>query len=180
MPDQIRYAKIRFYSMYGLLGGPFPCGLYYSAGLDVLAKKLRALGPDIETLPAFGWSQWKTVAADIGKQPDETRIVICGHSMGANQAAAAAAALRDRTVDLIAAFDPTMWYPVCDLGANVRRALWFHGTSPFSPLGHGRLRAGAGFTGRLEKFGVASRHENIDDNKDLHAIVLAAVRALRG
>ena len=171
-------AKIRCYSMYGLIGGPFPYGLYYSRGLDVLAKKIRALDSNIEMLPSFGFSEWKRIVADIKRQPRETKIVIFGHSMGANQAAAAAAALGERRVGLIAAFDPTIWYPVENLGANVGRALWFRGTSIFSPFGHGRLKAGADFKGKLERFDVGERHENIDDNEDLHRIVLAAVKEL--
>jgi pimeloyl-ACP methyl ester carboxylesterase len=164
--------------MYGLIGGPFPYGFYYSGGLDALAKKIRALDPGIEMLPTFGFSEWRRIVADIKKQPEETRIVVYGHSMGANQAAAAAAALGERTVDLVAAFDPTIWYPVEDLGANVRRAFWFRGTNMFSPFGHGRLKAGASFKGKLEKFETGDRHENIDDNEKLHAIVLDAIRAL--
>lgn len=171
-------AKIRCYAMYGLIGGPFPYGFYYSRGLDVLAEKIRKLGTDIEVLPSFGFSQWRAIVADIKKQPDDVRIFIFGHSMGANQAAAAAAKLGRRKVDLIAAFDPTIWYPVEDLGANVGRALWFRGTSIFSPFGHGRLKAGADFKGRLERFDVSDRHENIDDNEKLHGIVLDAVRTL--
>lgn len=169
---------IRCYAMYGLIGGPFPRGLYYSGGLDVLANELRRLGPAVEVLPTFGWSQWKEIVADVREQPAGTKIVICGHSMGANQAAAAAAALKGRAVDLIAAFDPTIWYPTASLGANVRRALLFHGTSLLSPFGHGLLKSAADFAGKLERFDVGDRHEKIDDNEDLHAIVLGAVRAL--
>lgn len=171
-------AKIRCYSMYGLIGGPFPYGLYYSRGLDVLAEKIRALDPNIEMLPSFGFGEWKSIVADIKKQPNDTRIVIFGHSMGANQAAAAAATLSDRRVDLIAAFDPTIWYPVENLGANVSRALWFRGTNIFSPFGHGRLKAGADFKGKLERFDIGARHEDIDDSEKLHAIVLGAIREL--
>lgn len=144
----------------------------------MLAEKIRALGSNIEMLPSFGFSEWKSIVADIKKQPDDARIVIFGHSMGANQAAAAAAELGKRAVDLIAAFDPTIWYPVEDLGANVGRALWFRGTNIFSPFGHGRLKAGVDFKGELERFDIGERHENIDDNEDLHAIVLDAVRKL--
>src|SRR5581483_11014898 len=150
---------------------------YYSGGLDVLAKKIRALGPQIEMLPTFGFSEWRKIAKDIRRQPPETRIVIYGHSMGANQTTAAAAA-GERCVDLIAAFDPTVWYPTDDLGANVRRAICFRGTNIFSPVGHGTLKAGPGFSGKLEKFDVGDRHELIDDNEKLHAVVLDAVRGL--
>jgi predicted alpha/beta-hydrolase family hydrolase len=76
----------------------------------VLAAKLRKLSREIEVPPSFGFSQWRKIVADIKKQPDETRIFISGHSMGANQASAAAAMLGTRKVDLIAAFEPTIWY----------------------------------------------------------------------
>lgn len=165
--------------MYGLIGGPFPFGLYYSRGLDVLADKIRALKADIEVLPTFGFSEWKKIAADIPKQPKETGIVIYGHSMGANQAAAVARAVGQRNIDLLIAFDPTIWYPVKHLGTNVRHALWFHGTNFFSVAGHGRLKAGPHFEGKLEKFSIAKRHEIIDDHEKLHDIVLKRVAGLR-
>ncbi|SRR5579885_737166 len=170
--------EIRVYGMYGLLGGPFPYGFYYSAGLDVLGKKIRALGPHIEVLPTFGFSEWKKIVDDAKRKPQETRIVIYGHSMGANLAAAAAKALAPRPVDLLVAFDPTVWYPVETLGANIRRAIWAHGTNVFSPFGHGRVSPGAGFRGEFKRIDVGDRHELIDDNEKLHAIVLEAVRAL--
>ncbi len=175
MPNQIR-----FYVMYGLIGGPLPYGLNYSAGLDVLAEGIRALGQNVSVLPAFGWSEWKKIVSDIRKQLESTRIVICGHSMGANQTAAVAAALGDSAVDLVAAFDPTIWYPVRDLGANVKRAICFHSTNVFSPFGHGKLKPGADFHGRLETFDTNDRHENVDDNLRLHAITIDAVRELIG
>jgi alpha-beta hydrolase superfamily lysophospholipase len=170
--------KVLCYGMYGLTGGPFPYGFYYSAGLDVLGKKIRALGPHIEVLPTFGFSEWKTIVDDAKRQPEETRIVIYGHSMGANLAAAAANRLGSRPVDLLVAFDPTIWYPSESLGANVRRAIWVHGTNIFSPFGHGRLNPGADFRGEFKRIDVGDRHELIDDNEKLHAIVLEAVRAL--
>lgn len=170
-------AKVRCYGMYGLIGGPFPYGLYYSGGMDTLAKKIRALGANFEVPPTFGFGQWRAIARDIRAQPDETRIAIYGHSMGANLAPAAAARAK-RRVDLVVAFDPTVWYPVAEIGANVARAISFHGTSFVSLVGHGELKAGAGFKGRIEKFKTADRHEVIDDNEKLHAIVLDAVRAL--
>jgi pimeloyl-ACP methyl ester carboxylesterase len=164
--------------MYGLIGGPLPYGLNYSAGLDVLSECIRGLGPNFMALPTFGWSEWRKIVSDIREQSIDTRIVICGHSMGANQTAAVAAAVGGRAIDLIAAFDPTIWYPVRDLGANVKRAICFHSTNIFSPFGHGRLRAGENFRGKLETFDTDDRHENIDDNLQLHRVTIDAVREL--
>lgn len=161
--------------MYGLIGGPFPYGLYYSRGLDVLAGKLRKLGANIEVLPSFGFSQWRAIVADIKKQPVDTRIVIFGHSMGANRTAAAAAALGNRTVDLIAAFDPTIWYPSQPIGSNVNEVLWFHGTNIFSVAGHGKLRTTSQFEGSFKRININKRHERIDDCHELHEIVIDRV-----
>ncbi len=104
--------------MYGLIGGPFPYGFYYSAGLDVLAGKLRSISPDVEVLPTFGWSEWKNIVRHIKKQPADVKIVIAGHSMGANQVTAIAKALPAREVTLIAAFDPTVWFPIRPITKN--------------------------------------------------------------
>jgi hypothetical protein len=84
----------------------------------------------------------------------------------------------ERRIDLIVAFDPTVWYPTEALGANVKRAISFRGTNILSPVGHGTLRAGSGFAGKLERFDVPDRHEIIDDNEDLHATVIEVVSAL--
>lgn len=171
-------AKVRCYAMYGLIGGPFPYGLYYSAGLDLLGKKLRKLGPDVEVLPTFGWSEWKKIVRDINRRPTNERIVIYGHSMGANQLSAITRRISSRAVDLVAAFDPTIWYPIPKFGDNVRHLIWFKGKNIFSLAGHGQIRTTATFNGSFEKHDVCDRHEKIDDNTDLHGIVLRAVKGL--
>jgi hypothetical protein len=40
---------VRAFLIYGLIGGPFPYGLGYSLGLDVLRDKLRAMGIEAST-----------------------------------------------------------------------------------------------------------------------------------
>lgn len=165
--------------MYGLIGGPFPYGLYYSAGLDVLADKLRSIGSHVEVLPTFGWSEWRNIVRDMKKQPADAKIILAGHSMGANQLTAITNALPAREVALIAAFDPTVWFPIQPIGSNVKQALWFRSTSFLSPAGHGRLKTGTDFSGRMERFDSTDRHENIDDNSDFHEIVVRAVCRLR-
>ena len=168
---------IRCYSMYGLMGGPFPYGLYYSAGLDLLSAKLKKLGPNIDIRPAVGWSKWKIITRDLADTNADTGIVLYGHSMGANQLFEVAAK-SPRKIDLIAAFDPTFWYPIQRIGGNVRHVIWFRGTSFFSPFGHGRVRTKADFQGKFEKYNVRVRHERIDDQKDLHSIIIRAVQML--
>lgn len=59
--------------------------MYYSAGLDILADKLRAIGPQIEVSPTISWSQWRKIVRAVKKLSPETHIVIYGNSMGANK-----------------------------------------------------------------------------------------------
>ena len=170
--------KVRCYAMYGLIGGPFPYGLYYSAGLDVLADKLRAIGPQVEVSPTFDWSQWRKIVRAVKQLPPETRVVIYGHSMGANKLTAVSRALGNRTIDIIAAFDPTIWYPIRRVGANVERVIWFRGKNSFSIAGHGRLKPSSKFNGRFEKYDARDRHEKVDDNREFHEKVVFAVSSL--
>ena len=163
--------------MYGLIGGPFPYGLYYSAGLDLLSAKLKKLGPNIDVRPAVDWSKWKRIAHDLPSVNADTGIVLYGHSMGANQLFEIAAK-SPRVIDLIAAFDPTFWYPARKVGNNVRHVIWFRGTSLFSPFGHGQVKAKSNFQGKFEKYNVRERHEKIDDREDLHSIIIRAVEML--
>jgi alpha-beta hydrolase superfamily lysophospholipase len=163
--------------MYGLVGGPFPYGFYYSAGLDVLGRKLREIAPTIQVLPTFGFSEWKKIAADIERQSSDTRIVVYGHSMGANLCTFVAASV-NKPVDLIAAFDPTVWYPRKRIGRNVRHVIWFRGCSLLSIAGHGDLKVKSNYMGKFDRYDIRRRHETIDDNQDLHRIVIQAVRKL--
>ena len=171
-------AVTKCYAMYGLIGGPFPFGFYYSAGLDALGKRLKKIGPKVQVLPTFGFSEWRRIARDIQHQPEDTRIVIYGHSMGANQCMAVAAAVRGRRIDLIAAFDPTFWYPRKSVGANIQHLIWFRGTSLISIAGHGNIETNSKFAGRFDRYDVRQRHEKIDDDPELHAIVISAVEKL--
>jgi hypothetical protein len=164
--------------MYGLIGGPLPFGLYYSAGLDALGKKLRRLGPTVEVLPSFGSSESKKIISDILVQPLHTRVVLYGHSMGANQLTFVARKIGKRGIALFAAFDPTIWYPTQKLEANVKDVIWFRGMSPFSIPGHGRINIGTTFSGTFQKINTWKRHERIDDIRAFHEIIITRVRRL--
>lgn len=164
--------------MYGLIGGPFPYGLYYSRGLDVLGEKLKNCELDIDVLPTFGWNEWKKIVRDINHLTSDVKVVIYGHSMGANLTTRIAHALKDRPISLIAAFDPTIWYPSYAVGANVSSLIWFHGISRLSIAGHGQIRLKEDFEGTYKKINVPQRHEIIDDNAALHEIVLNAVMSI--
>lgn len=160
---------VRAYVMYGLGGAIF------SSGMNVLASQLRKIGavvPDV-----YRWTQWRDIVSDIEKTPADAKIIIAGHSMGANAATWIAEATR-RQISLIAAYDPTIWAEVTPLGRNVAKAINFHGVSWFSLVGHAQLSVSAGFKGELKTFNTSDRHEIIDDDNGLHAITVAEVKKL--
>lgn len=165
------------FGMKGLLGYPPPWGFDYSAGMDVLAAKLRAAGAEDGGM--YGWTEWRSVVAKIQAVPLGKLIMIYGHSMGANQAAACAAAMKC-SVALIAGYDPTVWYACPALGPNVKRAICFHGTNWANIVGHQLYRVADPKATKLEEYDTSTIHQNIDDEARLHGITVQAAREIMG
>ena len=87
-------SRIRVYSWYGYIGAPFPHGLGYSRGLDVLGDKLAAL-PGVTVAPTHAnWLSQSKVAADARAHPSARKVCI-GHSMGVYAITRLAARARD-------------------------------------------------------------------------------------
>lgn len=111
------------------------------------------------------------------------RLVLIGHSMGADAALKVAVRLQASrvTLPLVICFDPTSFRLVFGppaVPANVVRALCFY--QKISPLGRGMLKAAPGFKGALIQERVATIHSAVDDDPALHARVLDEVRAMQG
>ena len=174
---------IRVYSWYGYIGAPFPRGVGYSRGLDVLGDKLAALPGVIVNPTHANWLSQSKVAADARAHPSALKVCI-GHSMGVYAITRLAARARDIAWDLMIAFEPPPGYT--SLGAfrcpplhgNVRRAICFRSTRWLNPLGHGRLEAAPDFHGELTEIPRPVLHHRIAADDDAHRICLAAVRAL--
>lgn len=170
----------RVFGFYGFLGAPFPWGFGYSTGIDTLGTKLASIGCLVAK--TMGWTEWKKVSAVASN--NIRPIVLVGHSMGANACTWIAEAMPNVIVDLLIAFDPepgigtlgTM--PCSPLGANVRKAVLFHGTNYWNPVGHGYLTKGDKFRGELQEYNSSDLHAAIDDDTELHKICLDAVRKL--
>jgi len=168
---------VRVYPLYGFLGAPFPWGFGFSTGIDVLGEKLKKLGVAVRATK--GWTEWTQHVDDIKAQPAKTRIVLIGHSMGANATTWIAQALPAREIALIGAFDcEYKSAPPVPLGANVKKAVCFYGTNWWNPIGHGQLKAGAGFTGALQNIPTNLTHADIDDDAGMHGVIVAAVKSL--
>src|SRR5690606_20594814 len=139
---------IRAFLIYGLVGGPFPYGLGYSLGLDVLRDKLRGAGIAASThvegviLPHTNVPSLAAQALDAARAGQ--RIMLLGHSMGADAAVKIAARLGQQClgVDLLIGFDPTK-FACPSVPRNVRRALCFYQKEFGDILGRGRFRPAA-------------------------------------
>ena len=175
--------SIRIYPFYGFIGAPFPRGIGYSRGLDVLGAKLAAL-PGVTMLP--GKANWLTQGAFIrdARRHPQARKVVIGHSMGVYAATRMAAKARDIAFDLVIAFEPvpaygTLWlFPCAPLHANVKNAICFRSTVWLNPIGHGRLRKARDFTGDLQTVGIRRLHQNVVNDLAAHEMCVDAVRKL--
>lgn len=184
MSDTIRGTPLRAFLIHGLAGGrPF----YFSAGLDGLARKLRAQGvtASVHAQGSFlrPYGEVGAIAqAALAMAGKGARPVLIGHSMGADAALKVAVRLDAArvAVPLVVCFDPTSFsllFGPPPVPNNVARALSFY--QKISPLGRGILKAAPGFRGALIQERVATIHSAIDDDPALHARVLTEVKALQ-
>jgi hypothetical protein len=174
---------VRAFLIYGLIGGPFPYGLGYSLGLDVLRDKLRALGVNASTHVEGVVIPHTNVRGLTGQARDAARsgqkLLLLGHSMGADAAAKIACRLAgdEIPVDLLIGFDPTKF--ACPyIPANVKRAVCFYQKEFAEFLGRGQFHPAADFTGACMNERVPYRHKVMDDAVELHDRVLAEARKL--
>ncbi|NWG26796.1 MAG: hypothetical protein HXY30_20650 [Pseudorhodoplanes sp.] len=175
--------RIRGYAIRGLAGGP---PLYFSRGMDTLADRLKALGVTC-SVHAQGWllhpyGNVGTILADALQAAQAgARIVLIGHSMGADAALKVAVRLGENkiAVPLVVCFDPTSFRALLGpppVPPNVGCALNFY--QKVDPVGRGTLRAAPGFRGRLIQERHDQAHVTLDDDPKLHARVVAEVKTL--
>lgn len=166
--------KLKIYIMYGL------GGRMWSAGMeDNLAKKLRALSKDIDVPPTYGWGSYDAITADInGKVALGTKVAVIGHSMGGNAATWIANSAR-RAINLLVAYDPTVWSSVQPIPSRVKTAIGIHGNDFWSFVGKAYLaKASGNTTTKLTTIETSDPHVAIDDDNALHAKTIAAVKEL--
>lgn len=178
-----RMPGVRVYSWYGYIGAPFPRGVGYSRGLDVLGERLAAL-PGVAVAPTHAnWLSQSKAAADARSHPAARKVCI-GHSMGVYAITRLAARARDVVWDLMIAFEPAPGYTslgafVCPpLGRNVRRAICFRSTNWLNPIGHGRLHTAPDFVGELRTIALPVLHHRIAADAGAHDVCIEAVRSL--
>jgi pimeloyl-ACP methyl ester carboxylesterase len=176
-------SPVRAFLIYGLIGGPFPYGLGYSLGLDVLRDKLRAIGIDATT-HVEGVVIPHTNVRSLAHQAEvavraSKKLLLLGHSMGADAAVQIACRLAEKNLpaDLLVGFDPTK-FACRDVPPNVKRALCFYQKEFGDWLGRGQFSPASGFKGECLNERVPYRHKKMDDAVELHERVLAEARKL--
>lgn len=155
-------APVRVYVMYGQ-------GSYVtSPGMVTLANRIKALGGTVVT--RHPWRRYGDVVSGIRRLPADQRIVVIGYSLGANATTWVSNAVPKRTIDLMVAYDPSIWAVVQPAGRNVKRMLLYHNNGP-APWGHARI-AGP----QVETTETWLPHLGVDLSAKLHAKTLAALR----
>lgn len=170
----LKESKVKVYVMYGLGDRAFSAGME-----DSLAVNLRKLR-NVECPPTVSWTEWRSIVEDIAKQPLDTKIAIIGHSMGGNACTWIQNAAR-RSIDLLVAYDPTVWSSMLPLEPRVKNAILYHDNN-FNPLtnsvGHANLTTVSGWHGKLSVYQTEDAHVLVDDDMTLHARTINAVKSL--
>jgi pimeloyl-ACP methyl ester carboxylesterase len=184
MNEQAPKHGVRAFLIYGLIGGPFPYGFGYSLGLDVLRDKLIAAGikasSHVEGVVFPHTNVPRLSALAIKAARAGNRILLLGHSMGADAAVKIAIRLgREKlAVDLLIGLDPTKF--ACPrVPANVARAICFYQKEFGDYLGRGRFSPALDFAGECENERVPFGHKVMDDAPELHDRILAEAGKLQ-
>lgn len=149
----------------------------FSTGLDNIAGELNAKGISAQ---AIGHTAWRTTVSKIIQEHNAnkaSRVVLVGHSQGANNVIdmARALAAHNVRVDLLVTLVPLMQNPV---PANVVRAINYYQ----SPGWGAPITPGPGFHGELFNIDVADDwtilHISIDKSARIHADIWREIAAL--
>jgi hypothetical protein len=164
------HAETRVYLLRGWFG-------VFSTGLDRMAEELRGKGIKAE---AIGHTSWKSTVSKVVKDRaagKADRLVLVGHSQGANNVIDMARELETHNVpvDLLITLAPFLQDPV---PSNVVRALNYYQ----SPGWGTPLTADRGFKGELSNIDIGSDlgtfHINIDKSPRVQAEVVGTIAAL--
>jgi predicted esterase len=149
----------------------------FSTGMDTIADQLKSKGIRAE---AMGHLYWRSAVEKILKERESgqtSRLVLIGHSQGANNIIDMAKELEKHnvSVDLLITLVPWLQNPV---PANVVRAVNYYQ----SPGWGSPLEGEPNFKGQIDNINIASDvgtlHITIDKTAKIQAAVVAEVLAL--
>jgi len=149
----------------------------FSTGLDNMAEQLKAQGIDVEVA---GHLYWSTVVKKILSERSSgqtRRLVLIGHSQGANNVIDIARELQSHgvTVDLLVTISP-FWQKA--IPANVVKAIDY-----YQAPGWGQpLEADAGFHGKINNVNLVGdlsvTHVTMDKSQKIQAEIVHEIAAL--
>lgn len=146
----------------------------FSLGMNTLAAKLQSRGI---SAVVTNYTEWRSLADEIAagyKAGRRGPIVLMGHSFGADAAMEMGEYLGRQGVPvaLIVPFDGTSSHAA---SANVARVLNLYKSPGVE------ITRGPGFRGQLTNYYITDpnvTHSDVDDLPNLHAMVIARIRAL--
>jgi hypothetical protein len=140
-------------------------GRITSLGMVSLASRIEALGVKVTT---HGWKYPDIVAQSIHELPSSERVAIIGYSLGANATTWISNKV-NRKINLIVAYDPSVWSPIEAAGRNVERLLLYH-NSGINFLGKARIPGP-----QVETTEINMSHIFVDYSEALHLKTLAGI-----
>jgi alpha-beta hydrolase superfamily lysophospholipase len=149
----------------------------FSTGMDSIAEQLRSKGIRAEAMSHLAWKSTVDKIVQERESGQSSRLVLIGHSQGANNAIDMARELDKRgvPVDLIITLVPWLQNPV---PANVVRAVNYYQ----APGWGSPLTAEPGFRGEIDNRNIAgdwgTLHITIDKTPKIQEAVIAEVLGL--
>jgi hypothetical protein len=141
-------------------------GRITSLGMVSLADRIAALGIETST---HSWGYPGIVVQSIQQLKSMEPVAIIGYSLGANATTWISNKL-SRVVDLIVAYDPSVWSNIEPAGRNVKRLLLYH-NSGINFFGKARIPGP-----QVETTEISMSHILVDYSEPLHQKTLEAIR----
>lgn len=145
-------------------------GRITSGGMVSLASSIKQIPNTVVSI--HPWKYPNIIARDIKRLSSSTKIAIVGYSLGANATTWVSKAVYPRKVDLIVAYDPSIYSIVTPAPRNVVRGVLYHNNGR-SMLGHAVIPGP-----QMVTVEVSQGHLSVDYNRNLHQRTLTELRRL--
>lgn len=154
---------VQVYMMYG------QGGIVTSRGFLSLSRQIRRLDRSRVHIELMNWRWWANLPGKVQRDGRSKEIIIIGYSLGANATTWVSNQLLWRRINLMVAYDPSIYAPTRPALLNVSRMLVYHNNGP-SVFGHAYIN---GFN--VETTEISMPHLEVENNQSLHRLTLNAV-----
>ena len=154
---------VQVYMMYG------QGGIVTSRGFLSLSRQIRRLDRNRIHIELMNWRWWANLPGKVNRDGRSKEIIIIGFSLGANATTWVSNQLLWRRINLMVAYDPSIYAPTRPALLNVQRMLVYHNNGP-SVFGHAYIN---GFN--VETTEISMPHLQVENNQALHNQTLNAV-----